>query len=356
MHSIRRKGRMVHLIDTPGFDDTNKAEGQILQELAYWLAKSYEIGIRLSGLVYLHRITDKRMQGSSLQGLTVFKRLCGPENYNGVVLATTRWEGVTREEGQRRHEELESVEKFWGDLIEGGSLPSRIEHGQETSFGIIDYFIDKNMRMTLQIQRELVDEKLQLNQTSAGQILYQSFVEDMGTIRKQLEETSAELNDAIVEHHNQNIKDLQQELEQYRERVSRKESAIQELERDNEARTREWEKKRKLNRERQLRQRKESEKRLREVQKLRPTENESRSWRLMHTEAEMRAEAERRAQAEIQLQRELEHMRRWENSQPETYIVEPRERSEAVSGAFNVIAGAASLALALAPTLACSLM
>ena len=56
------------LVDTPGFDDTEMSDFQILHAIAAWLEKSCEKGRRLNGLVYLHRITNTRMSGSGGPG------------------------------------------------------------------------------------------------------------------------------------------------------------------------------------------------------------------------------------------------------------------------------------------------
>jgi hypothetical protein len=53
----------VYLIDTPGFDDTNRSDTEVLKEIARWLVASYKGKILLNGIIYLHRITDIRMQG-----------------------------------------------------------------------------------------------------------------------------------------------------------------------------------------------------------------------------------------------------------------------------------------------------
>jgi predicted GTPase len=34
--------RTIHLIDTPGFNDTGRSDGETLQELAFWLAAAHE--------------------------------------------------------------------------------------------------------------------------------------------------------------------------------------------------------------------------------------------------------------------------------------------------------------------------
>lgn len=57
----------VHLIDKPGFDDTGTSDVGVLQDVAHWLSASFVDGVRLSGIIYMHRITDKRMTGSAIR-------------------------------------------------------------------------------------------------------------------------------------------------------------------------------------------------------------------------------------------------------------------------------------------------
>lgn len=68
---------IVHLIDTPGFDDTDKSDSETLAEVAIWLANSYRSQIRLTGILYLHRITDNRLGGCAMKNLKMFKKMCG---------------------------------------------------------------------------------------------------------------------------------------------------------------------------------------------------------------------------------------------------------------------------------------
>lgn len=54
-----KPGLRVHLIDTPGFDDTNKKDVEVLRDIAGWLGVTYKKKILLSGLIYLHPIDSE---------------------------------------------------------------------------------------------------------------------------------------------------------------------------------------------------------------------------------------------------------------------------------------------------------
>jgi hypothetical protein len=56
----------VILADTPGFDDIGVSDTEILTRIADWIKDIYDEGSLLSGIIYLHRISDPRMDGASM--------------------------------------------------------------------------------------------------------------------------------------------------------------------------------------------------------------------------------------------------------------------------------------------------
>jgi hypothetical protein len=82
------------LIDTPGFDDTERTHAEVLTEIGRFLEAQYPSGTNLMGILYLHPIRDTRHQTSSLRNLRIFRKLCGESPLANVVLATTMWTGV----------------------------------------------------------------------------------------------------------------------------------------------------------------------------------------------------------------------------------------------------------------------
>lgn len=76
--TFEQEGLQVHLIDTPGFDDTNRSDSDVLKDLAYWLGISYEKKkIQLTGLIYLHPISHVRMAGTPFKNLRTFRKMVG---------------------------------------------------------------------------------------------------------------------------------------------------------------------------------------------------------------------------------------------------------------------------------------
>lgn len=126
---------------------------------------NYDEGLLLSGIIYLHRVTDIRMEGPSLKNLRMMKKLCGENSLANVVLATTMWEKVTEEEGTRREQELKQV--FWKEMIASGSTVRRIltERGDD-AVRLVKSMMT-NRPTSTRLQEELHNGKT-LIQTEAG--------------------------------------------------------------------------------------------------------------------------------------------------------------------------------------------
>ncbi|KAF8132017.1 hypothetical protein EV363DRAFT_1164405 [Boletus edulis] len=168
--------RNVVLVDTPGFDDTERSDAEILRSIADWLKVTYQNQIKLSGLLYLHRISDVRMAGTPLRNLSVFKDLCGDNKMKNIVLVTTMWdEFEDKSIGFEREEELFS--DFWKDMILLGSRTCRFQGTRESAWEIINHLdLEGSAKKCtpLKIQQEMVDRGLQLHETTAAKTFVRS--------------------------------------------------------------------------------------------------------------------------------------------------------------------------------------
>jgi hypothetical protein len=91
-------GTNLLVIDTPGFDDSVRSDGDVILEIASSLSFQAALGIRLLGLIYLHDITVPRMRGSLKRELEMLKLIAGPRNYRNILLVTTKWDKSRRRE------------------------------------------------------------------------------------------------------------------------------------------------------------------------------------------------------------------------------------------------------------------
>ncbi|KAF9469800.1 P-loop containing nucleoside triphosphate hydrolase protein [Collybia nuda] len=182
----------VVFVDTPGFDDTERSDVEILEMIADWLNKTYERKIILAGILYFHRISDNRMAGTPLKNLKMFRELCGKNALQNIILTTTMWDEVDAETGARREAELRS--KYWKAMIDHGSATARFHSTQESAWDIVDHFVrDSNARHAVLLQNEMSEMKKQLPETNAGQKLYTELEvlvhRQQATLKKIREET-----------------------------------------------------------------------------------------------------------------------------------------------------------------------
>ncbi|KAL9636121.1 MAG: hypothetical protein Q9164_003026 [Protoblastenia rupestris] len=195
--------KTVWLIDTPGFDDTEISDADIIRDIATFLARCFETGIRLSGVIYLHRITDPRMSGSAIKNLELFKLLCGKEAFPIVYLVTTRWNELAEgsadyQEAINREMQLCAGEKFWKPMIEAGSSVLRHERLDLSSTeAIVKSILQSRRKASLAIQIEMVVQKLCLNMTSAGEFLDNAY----GKAKQRYERELQEIQDSWEEAH-----------------------------------------------------------------------------------------------------------------------------------------------------------
>jgi hypothetical protein len=113
---------------------------------------TYKEGIHLSGIIYLHRISDLRMQGSVKKNLLIFKKLCGDDVLKNVILATIMWDRVSKHDGVAREREHKSTSEFWGWMLSQGSKVHR-HTGTPDNASVYSEFADELSMQETEIPR-----------------------------------------------------------------------------------------------------------------------------------------------------------------------------------------------------------
>jgi GTPase SAR1 family protein len=246
IHSFRRHGRVIRLIDTPGFDDTSKADVNILNNIAFWMSHAYraEPKLLLSGIIYLHPISETRMAGSATKNLEMMKLLCGDGSLSAVWLATTMWNHVSGEVGARREYELTSTEQFWGSLIRCGSSVHRHQDSDTSAFAIIDSILQRNRKVTLTIQRQMVDNHLDVDETDAGRYLCRTVHEEQRKVRDRLARSAEELEEKLESEQAAEVEEVLERQQEYQRKLEEKDQSLTamrlDMERLREAKAREF--------------------------------------------------------------------------------------------------------------------
>jgi GTP-binding protein EngB required for normal cell division/exonuclease VII small subunit len=198
----------VVFVDTPGFDDTNKPDTEILRIIAEWLEKTYNKHKKLGGIIYVHRISDNRMAGTPLKNLRMFANLCGDGATKNVILVTTMWDLVDANEGQRRLTQLQ--ERYWRGMLAGGSRVAHFDRTYESAWTIVVTIVKKDegpsSRPPLLIQEEMVELDRRLGETQAGITLYNTLqkllAEQQEKIRQIKDEAKTQDNPQVVKELN----------------------------------------------------------------------------------------------------------------------------------------------------------
>ncbi|KAI0151262.1 hypothetical protein BJ166DRAFT_501402 [Pestalotiopsis sp. NC0098] len=174
------------------FDDSSRDDMEILGSIAKYLVKDDRSSI--TGIIYIQRITDRKMTGTSVLNLKILKRLCGEHFYPSVALVSSMWNSIpndriNRQCETREHRLIDS--EFWGDMVSGGSKTFRFEGDRASGLRIIKHFTGNNHdHMSVpQFVRELLT-KSTLESTSAGQMIVE---ERMRREQKRLEEIEEEM-------------------------------------------------------------------------------------------------------------------------------------------------------------------
>ena len=191
-------------------------------------AYRYEQGLILSGVLYFHRISDLRMGGSQTRNFRMFQNLCGDSALENVVIVTNMWGGVEPEVGDAREAELMGEDIFFKPVLEKGARMARHENTIPSAEAIIRPLVD-NQPLPLQIQTELVNERKDIVETSAGQELNREL---NGQIRKHQEDIrvlTEELEQATREKDEETKNELEIETRRMHEEIRRFEDEARRL-------------------------------------------------------------------------------------------------------------------------------
>ncbi|KAH7635100.1 hypothetical protein B0T09DRAFT_370402 [Sordaria sp. MPI-SDFR-AT-0083] len=190
--------RSFNLIDTPGFDDDNLSDADVLQKISDWLANLYRGDINLNGLLYLHRIIDNRLSGTARKNLAVFQKVCGNDALKNVTLVSTMWDmaGVNQK-SIKRETQLLQEDGFWGEMVrEHGTHVGRHDNTKESAMQLLARFVKgPNYRVVVDLQQEVIDGKT-LDQTAAGLEVLREINKAKAAIEEKLKQLEEELKSA----------------------------------------------------------------------------------------------------------------------------------------------------------------
>jgi len=170
---------------------------------------SYENDIKLTGILYLHRITDVRMSGTTFRNLRMFGQLCGDNPAPKVIFVTTMWDKTSTRQGeqknkreqkekeqrQREQRERELIKNYWRPMLELGARTDRfLQNKENCAQDIIKRLLEPRASEAtpLLFQKETVDQHRAIVETEAAKALYSQ----MNTLLFQHKAALAELQES----------------------------------------------------------------------------------------------------------------------------------------------------------------
>ncbi|KAJ1305027.1 hypothetical protein OPQ81_000068 [Rhizoctonia solani] len=208
-------GQDVVLFDTPGFDDTDLSDTDILKLITAFLTSTYQQGYKLTGIIYLHRIFDIRVGGISRRTFQILRGLCGQETLSNVLIVTNMWSSPPARKEVQNEKQLQENPKFFKSAIEAGArMIRRPERGVQSAHDVIRILLDKPP-VVMKIQRQIVDEGEGFYTTDAAMVLGEELTRMEQRHLKEIEEVKEELREAKK----QNDTRVQSELREYLEQA-----------------------------------------------------------------------------------------------------------------------------------------
>ena len=184
----------------------------------------YEKGSKLSGVIYVHRISDNRFGGITGRNFNMFRKLCGESSLKNVILVTNMWKQDSQEINEAREAELSS--KFFKLALDKGAQMVRHHNTTQSAHDIVRGIV-KNHPVVLQIQLELVDERKDILKTAAGEAVKQEFNEEMRRHQAELKAVREEMKEALKKKHEEAKRELENETKKLEGRIEKIKSDLE---------------------------------------------------------------------------------------------------------------------------------
>jgi hypothetical protein len=192
---FRIDGHPIHLVDTPGFDDDDRTDVEILQAIVEWLSKHRVKRRRphLDGLILLHPITSNRIGGTERKRTRLLQAILGEGAYKRIIIATTMWDDLkdVYKFEYRLTGRLEEGE-VWYDMCSKGAEVLRHYNTQDSAHNIIKKIIAmslaQNGGVPVKFEADLVQARGRVRETDAGKLTEREIKKAIERCKKELVE------------------------------------------------------------------------------------------------------------------------------------------------------------------------
>ncbi|KAK3363170.1 hypothetical protein B0T25DRAFT_32153 [Lasiosphaeria hispida] len=156
VYDVKLSGKAFKIIDTPGLDDSPKANLAVLKIIAEKLAEiSGELTV--NGVIYFHCITDLRLTGSARTNISILESICGEDFYSQVAFVTTMWNRIHTDEVPRHEKLHRNLGAKYPHLAESGKS-FQFSNSHASAEEVLKDFADRvpaNPKKPLQLEDEV---------------------------------------------------------------------------------------------------------------------------------------------------------------------------------------------------------
>ena len=142
----------------------------------------------------------------------MFRKLCGRDALDKVVLLTTFWDDIEAEEGPRREREFR--ESFWRSMIQNQSQVARFERSFESAWSAVDLLLDRDRRHA---SKDPVDEGKAVPEAQPGTALMETLDKLMAqqqvAMKKLMEERRKDSDPRRIRELEQEVTNLEKKIE-----------------------------------------------------------------------------------------------------------------------------------------------
>ena len=178
----------------------------------------YSAGVKLAGVIYVHRISDDKFGGLAVKNFRMFRELCGEKTLKNVILMTNMWGRVALQQGEAREQQLR--DEHFKAAIEKGAKICRHYDTPQSARAILRIIL-KNQPVALKIQRELIDEGKEIGETGAGVELNREFQELVERHRREMKELEENMRKAMEEMDEESREELEGEKKKMEEKMEK---------------------------------------------------------------------------------------------------------------------------------------
>ena len=161
----------------------------------------------------------------------MFRKLCGDNALQNVVIVTNMWGEVTPQTGNEREAELMREDVFFKPVLEKGAQMARHENTVRSAESIVRRILN-NHPLPLRIQEQLVDQHMDISDTDAGEELNREINAHIRRHKAEMLSLEARMEQAIKDKDEETRRELETEKQRTQREIEKFQRDSQRLESD----------------------------------------------------------------------------------------------------------------------------